>query len=264
MKLNTQFHTLVHCYLLWSVVSAASPQSTQFSAYVTVDESTLYVQGGSTVYNGSFTLNQFYPLDLTQSWNTSNPLWSEVITVGPIPVQLQSSLHSVSLSRNRRTLTFWKIYSEPPYSVNYHLNANSWEELPALPTQPTGGVFRTVQPATDPTTDRVYIPGGDPSGMLTYDPLTKTTTTLPDAPIEGSAWRGYTFAWNSVRQSIFLWGGLYSPASAHFYEYMAAAATPWRAMVIDGKSIRALLFLSRIGYTLTMSSLSFPFFFFYS
>lgn len=235
MKLSILVHILVYHSLLWSVVSAAAPQSAQFAAYVTVGESTLYVQGGTTVYNGTFSLNQFYSLDLTQSWTTSSPVWSEVITVGSIPAQLEGSRHSISLSGNQKTLTFWKMFSEPPYSysVNYNLNTNSWEELPALPTQQTGGIFRSVQPATDPTTDRVYIPGGDTSGMLAYDPLSKTATTLPDAPIMGSVWRGYTFAWNSVRQSIFLWGGVYSPASAYFYECMATATTPWRVMVID-------------------------------
>ncbi|KAG9071519.1 hypothetical protein KI688_005731 [Linnemannia hyalina] len=123
-----QLSAVVHCCLLWSVVTAAGPQPAYFSAYATVDESTFYIQGGSNISNSSIIYDQFYSLDLTQSWNVTNPPWS-ALAVGLVPARLKTVFHSISLSSNRKTLTFWDMYSLSPYSANYHLDTNAWESM---------------------------------------------------------------------------------------------------------------------------------------
>ncbi|KAF8933979.1 hypothetical protein BGZ47_010568, partial [Haplosporangium gracile] len=90
MKFSSQLCQLALCGLLWRVSTGAPPTMAYFSAYVTVDESTLYMQGGSSDSTTDITYNQFYSLDLTQSWDTSNPPWSEIPTVGPIPPELKT------------------------------------------------------------------------------------------------------------------------------------------------------------------------------
>ncbi|KAG0280620.1 hypothetical protein BGZ96_001504 [Linnemannia gamsii] len=202
---------------------------TYFSAYATVDENTLYIQGGANVLNPSLLYSQFFSLDLSRSWNTSNPPWVEVTATG-IPARLKTAFHSMSLSKDSRTLTFWDMHTSPPYSVNYHLDTKKWETLPAPPIEePFVGKF--CKAATDPTTDHVYIPGGFGTSLLAYDPSSKASSTVPMPPGGSSmTWSMYTFAWNDVRRSFLYFGGYESPAQSYFYEYTPAAVTPWTAL----------------------------------
>ncbi|OAQ25915.1 hypothetical protein K457DRAFT_22590, partial [Linnemannia elongata AG-77] len=212
-----------------------------FAAYITVDEKTLYIQGGSNVSTKAIVYNQFYSLDLTQSWDTSNPPWSEVLTDSgsPIPTRLRTVFHSISLSRNHRTLTFWDVYYSPPYSVNYHLDTNKWEELPALPLQ-RPLVSKASKAVTDPTSDQVYIPGGAGGSMLTFDPSSDTSNELAMPPGgRATSWNAASFAWNNVRQTFFLFGGFDTPES-YFYEYKPSSATPWMALSSFGSTPPAL------------------------
>ncbi|KAF9152042.1 hypothetical protein BG015_005868 [Linnemannia schmuckeri] len=207
-----------------------------FAAYTTVDENTLYIQGGANVAISSTTYNQFFSLDLTRSWNTSNPPWSEVPTAagGRIPARLKTSFHSMSLSKDRKTLTIWDMYNAPPYGVNFRLDTNKWEDLPALPQIPSD--LKVLKAATDATTDRVYLPGGSPGNrMLAYDPSSKTSTGLAMPPGGTAAsWNMYTFAWNDVRRSFLYFGGYDPVGSSFFYEYAPAAATPWTTLTSSG------------------------------
>lgn len=231
MKSSALLCSLLYCCLLWSA-SAAAPTMASFAAYITVNENTLYIQGGSNVSTSAIAYNQFFALDLTQSWNTSSPLWSEV-TSTDIPARLRTFFHSISVSRNYKTLTFWDVYYSPPYAVNYQLETKKWEKLPALPLQ-RPLVDKVSKAATDPTTDQVYIPGGAGSSMLTFDPLSSIVDTLP-MPSGGRAtsWNACTFSWNDVRKTFLLFGGFDTPGSSYFYEYKPSSATPWTALVIE-------------------------------
>ncbi|KAK3823794.1 MAG: hypothetical protein JOS17DRAFT_313620 [Linnemannia elongata] len=242
MKFSTPLCTLVYCCLLWSVASAAAPTMASFSAYITVDENILYIQGGSNVSTSAIAYNQFYSLDLTQSWNTSSPPWSVVPTASgsSIPTRLRTVFHSISLSRNHKTLTFWDVYYSPPYSVNYHLDTNKWEELPALPLQ-RPLVSKVSKAATDPSSDQVYIPGGAGSSMLSFDPFSDTSSVLEMPPGgRATSWNAASFAWNNVRQTFLLFGGFDAPGSSYFYEYKPSSATPWTALSSSGSEPPAL------------------------
>ncbi|KAG9071518.1 hypothetical protein KI688_005730 [Linnemannia hyalina] len=138
-----------------SVALARAPTMVYFTAYATVNENTLYIQGGVDVTNSSTKYDQFFSLDLTRSWNTSNPPWSEVITAagGRIPARLKTSYHSISLSKDKKTLSFWDLYNAPPYGASFHLDTNKWEDLPDLPAQiPVD--LKVLKAATDATTDQ--------------------------------------------------------------------------------------------------------------
>lgn len=250
MKFSVQLSAVVYGCFLWCS-SAAAPQQAYFSAYSTVDESTFYIQGGSNVSNSNIIYDQFYSLDLTQSWNITNPLWSEVTAVG-IPARLKAWGHSISLSSNHKTLTFWNMFNSPPYSANYHLDTKAWEELPApLSVQPFG--LQIAKAATDPTTDRVYIPGGaGNNSMLAFDPSSKNSTALADPPaVNGTStnWNGYTFVWSELRKSFLLLGGLNTPASSYFYEYKPTGAGQWSALV-TGKEIMIYLHILVVPFYL--------------
>ncbi|OAQ22417.1 hypothetical protein K457DRAFT_26092 [Linnemannia elongata AG-77] len=244
MKLSSQLCTLALCSLLWSISAETSPKPAYFAAYVTVEEKTLYIQGGSNTSTTNIAYDQFYSLDLTQSWNTSNPPWSELPTVSPVPAKLKTWGHSISLSRNQKTLTFWNLNDTISYAVSFHLDTNSWEELPALPwlTERSGdyGLHTAV---TDPRTDQVYIPGGAGKGMLVYSPISKSSTVLE---MERSAkndtfWSAYSFVWSDARQSFLYSGGAddlkaYSlgAESSYFYEYRPGSLSPWPTLGSSG------------------------------
>ncbi|KAF9152040.1 hypothetical protein BG015_005866 [Linnemannia schmuckeri] len=230
---SAKLSAVVYGCLLWSV-SAAVPQQAYLPAYATVDESTFYVQGGSNVSQPNIIYDQFYSLDLTKSWNDTNPPWSAVPAVGLMPPRLKTWAHSISVSSNNKTLTFWDMFKSPSYSINYHLETNSWEELPGLTAlQPSG--FKMAKAATDPTTDRVYIPGGVGNSMLVFDASSKNSTTIADPPgPNNTSWNAYTFVWSNLRRSFLLFGGLTSPESSYFYEYTPTAANPWNALNTTG------------------------------
>jgi hypothetical protein len=212
-----------------------------FPAYTTVDESTFYIQGGANISNSADFYTQFYALDLTQSWSTSTPLWSEVTTVGPFPERVKAIWHSISVSKDQKSLLFWDMYKTPTYSVGFRLDSGSWTDMPAPPPLKSPEL-KVCKAATDPTTDRVYIPGGAAgNNMLVYDSVFKTMTmvAMPTGR-KSTSWNYYAFAWNKVRRSFLLFGGLVSPdelnspgsAGPVLYEYSPAAATPWMAMVL--------------------------------
>ncbi|OAQ22198.1 hypothetical protein K457DRAFT_37218 [Linnemannia elongata AG-77] len=237
MSFGAWLDSLLYYCLLWSVASARAPTMVYFNAYATVDENTFYIQGGTDVTNSSITYNQFFSLDLTRSWNTSNPPWSEVITAagGRMPARLKASFHSMSLSKDKKTLTFWDLYNTPPYGSNFHLDTNKWEDLSALPAQ-IPDRLKVLKAATDATTDRVYIPGGAPGNeMLAYDPFSKAFSVIA-VPPGGTplSWSTYTFAWNEVRRSFLYFGGYEMPGPSYFYEYAPAAAIPWTALTSSG------------------------------
>ncbi|KAF9122802.1 hypothetical protein BGW39_009483 [Mortierella sp. 14UC] len=205
-------------------------------AYTTVDESTLYIQGGFDGSNSNYSTryDQFFSLDLTQDWDASNPPWSQVSVNGRMPEQLSTAGHTMSFSRAGNTLTVWDLVYPLTYAASYHLDARTWKELPSLPP-PEPGPLRFYQAATDPLTDKVFIPGSAGTSMLGYDFSNKIVSVLP-MPIGGNAtsWNRYSFVWSEMRASFLLFGGLGSPsADSYFYEYKPltdVGIDPWTSV----------------------------------
>ncbi|KAK3823798.1 MAG: hypothetical protein JOS17DRAFT_753404 [Linnemannia elongata] len=245
MKLSTQLCSLVFCSLLWSISTEASPNSAVFASYATVEESTLYIQGGVNTISGD-NMYQFYSLDLTKNWDISNQPWSEVITADPIPAKLETWGHSISLSRNQKTLTFWNINGSVSYAASFHLDTNTWEALPPLNllTKKHFSV-EIIKAATDPRTDQVYIPGGSDKGMLVYSPDSKSSTALELGPSgkNGTYWSAYSFVWSDVRKSFLYFGGYDFPGagSLYFYEYSPGRLSPWSPLSTSGSAPPALV-----------------------
>ncbi|KAH7056298.1 hypothetical protein BKA57DRAFT_489113, partial [Linnemannia elongata] len=241
MKLSSQLRTFALCSLLWSISVGELPKPAYFGAYATVEESTLYVQGGHNTNNSDFEdlYAQFFSLDLTQSWDTSNPPWSEISTIDPIPAGLKEAWgHSISHSRNQKTLTFWNINGSVSYAASFHLDTNSWEELPALPwLKQKLNNTQICTAVTDPRTDQVYIPGGADKGMLVYSPISKSSSVhqMDRTPKNSTFWSAYSFVWSDVRKSFLYSGGLDSgTGSPYFYEYRPGSLNPWSTLNSSG------------------------------
>ncbi|KAF9541120.1 hypothetical protein EC957_003401 [Mortierella hygrophila] len=223
-------------WLAWTATAQSSPMMVYNMAYATIAESTLYIHGGfnGTNPNYSTRLNQFFSLNLTQSWNTSSPLWTQITAVGSTPVQLTTAGHTMSISQSRDsqgflydTVTVWDMVNPLTYAASYYFGTKSWQELPALPP-PEPGPLRFYQAATHMETSRVYIPGCAGTSMLGYDWSTSTASVLP-MPYLGNitSWNGYSFVWNAVRGSFFLFGGVGAPSeTSYLYEYKMSTTPP--------------------------------------
>ncbi|KAK5823558.1 hypothetical protein F5H01DRAFT_410381 [Linnemannia elongata] len=205
-------------------------------AYATIDESTLYIHGGFNGTNSNYTtrFNQFFSLDLTQDWSTSDPPWTQILAVGSTPDRLTTAGHTMSISQSqdsqgflRDTVTVWDMVNPLTFAACYYFETKSWQELPAFPP-PEPGPLRFYQAATHPETGRVYIPGCAGTSMLGYDRSTSTTSVLP-MPYLGNitSWNGYGFVWNAVRGSFFLFGGVGAPSEmSYLYEYKMSTTPP--------------------------------------
>lgn len=213
-------------------------------AYTTVDERTIFIQsGGSTSLNTSVA---FYSLDLTRSWDISNPPWAPVDIVGAYPERLDARGTTMVYSRSLQTLTTLDFVRSPAYATQFHLAAGVLKDLSGLPpTQASLNAIGGLAGAVDPTSNHVYIPGAYAGGtlMLDYDLVSKTATTQPMPVVTSrtSSWSGYTFVFNEFRGSFFLWGGRGSSESPYFFEFKPGNSNPWTELVRKTKNRQCLL-----------------------
>ncbi|KAF9142470.1 hypothetical protein BG015_000843 [Linnemannia schmuckeri] len=221
----------VVCFIAWK----ASAQSPGYSmAFTTVDERTFYFQGGGgTPLNTS---ESFYSLDLTHSWETVSPPWTPVHIVGPYPERLAALGNTMVYSRSLQTLTTLDLIRSSAFITHFDLATGTYEDLSGLPpTQVSLNATDGVAGAVDPTTNHVYIPGAYAGGtlMLDFDLVSRTATTLllPAVASKTSGWSGYTFVWNEVRRSFFLWGGRGHSESSYFFEFKPGNVMPWTELV---------------------------------
>ncbi|KAF9962762.1 hypothetical protein BGZ70_007902 [Mortierella alpina] len=186
-------------------------------AFATLDEKTLYIQGG--FINQQLKSNQLFALDLTQqSWSATRPPWKP-LNLGAGPQSAPStSDHTMAVSKDKQRL----IVSNPSGAMStYNISSDSWLDPRILAQSPASTGIH--QAAMDPTTGYVYIPSGSDNGasMMVYNPVDGTASTAPMPPAAGQ--QGLSFfgaAWSTVRQSIILYGGLDSAGMhSHLLEY---------------------------------------------
>ena len=221
---------------LIAMASAQAPASTYGMAYTTIDESTLYIQGGIILPPPGGTAkitSQFYALDLTQDWNATSPPWKAL--TAPIITATQISSQSMTISPDRQTLTLWSVY--PTVVLNYSIADASWTKVPLSAGLIISG--SGLRAATDPTTGAVYIPGVGPINtnyMVRYNYLTGLVTLinipLSLVPVLDS----YSFVWCQSRKSFLLFAGNVSSMNA-FSEY-SPSTSQWTQLVRHTTTIR--------------------------
>ncbi|KAG0210503.1 hypothetical protein BGX33_004856 [Mortierella sp. NVP41] len=209
------------------------------TAYATHAEKTLFIQGGASA--NSHYENQFFSLDLTQSWNTSNPSW-KVLPIGggtaSAPVEYGLAM---AISNDGRTLMEWGARIG---ISTYDIQEGSWVGI-GVPQGVRTGFFGYVG-ATDPNTGLVYIPSVLNGGatMMVYDFVTGSTTAAPMPPMSmlNRPVGNYAWAWNTPRQSMLLHGGAnygngndpfingnlaeYSPITSRWTQLFTTGQTP--------------------------------------
>ncbi|KAF9952847.1 hypothetical protein BGZ72_005879 [Mortierella alpina] len=196
----------------FSPVHAQRPFPATAGAYATVDEKTLYVQGGITsIVNGSIVgeTNQLYALDLTREWNATNPPWTSVaVSTGTSPILWG---HAMTYSKATNSLIVWSSFLKQAlytYSLTNNASAVTQKPLPAKYSN-----FMKLKAVTDPNTGDVYVPSGMNNGteMAVYHPNNGTFTSVAMASpmVMTNAVAYYSVVWSTQRNSMILYGGFY-------------------------------------------------------
>ncbi|KAF9099578.1 hypothetical protein BGX29_007038 [Mortierella sp. GBA35] len=230
---------------LWSLLSlssllvtAQSPISVAGAAYITINEDTLYIQGGREYTSAGVNVrNQFYALDLTQpTWDTSNPPWKAIDIAGGTPQGFATAGHSLLVSPDKQTLTFWDTTNLPNSLIgNINLATKTWAPISNMPmqlNQTEGGVIAIAHP----TTGVVYSPRGyADNATLIYDFTAKTINSVPMPASANGGWRFYTFVWSEIRKTFLMWGGWSAAAggASYFYEFNPST-NAWRSLTTTG------------------------------
>ncbi|KAF9431807.1 hypothetical protein BGZ76_011672 [Entomortierella beljakovae] len=196
-------YCIIALCLLSSFTLAQTPSLTVNSAYATVNEKILYIQGGTDLQqNLSATVSQFYSLDLTQNgWNSLNPPWKALNSV-QAPVDYQ---HSMTVSQDQKSLFVWG--SLTGFST-YNIAEDSWTTVP----KPVGYAtnINGLHASTDPATGIIYVPAGATNGsVMAYNPLTHTTRYY-NPPVQfTSNVSHYGSTWCDPLSSVLMYGGFY-------------------------------------------------------
>ncbi|KAF9920384.1 hypothetical protein FBU30_009793 [Linnemannia zychae] len=231
-------HSVTFLILLTWRVSAQAPDPVSSMAYTTVDENTLYIQGGQhETATGVFKFNAFWSLDLTRKWDASAPLWSAYPYGGVKPTDLTTSFHTMVYSSTFQLFYFWNPLKS--IAINYYVANKTWEVLAGTPGRV---VFETdgYTAAMDSTNNRLYIPGGAGTNMFGYDFSVQRQSLNPMPMMSTIGWNGYTFVWSEVRKSYLLWGGNGPPATSYFYEFRPENGNPWVTLNTTGTVPRQL------------------------
>ncbi|KAG0008147.1 hypothetical protein BGZ80_003806 [Entomortierella chlamydospora] len=188
-------------------------------AYATVDERTLYIQGGENVFTN---FNQLYSLDLTTNWNTSSPPW-KALSMRLAPKDFEDGM---VVSDDNNALIVWGYHTG---ISTYNITSDSWSIV--TKTQPAS-IHPTVgkRIVADPRTGIIYKLASksslkkDPQIFVAYNPATNTTQLLTLPPVLAATQIDYhSLVWSTQRNSILLYGGYFDPTNqfnTEFYEYV--------------------------------------------
>ncbi|KAF9089682.1 hypothetical protein BGX23_006512 [Mortierella sp. AD031] len=138
----------------------------------------------------------------------------------------------MSVSADQQTLTLWD--SIPGgLVVNYSISANTWALVPGVGTTGNNSVTR-LKAATDPTTGLVYIPKGT-NNLFVYQfgkgPL--APELMPPLMVDGL--NSYTWVWNEVRESFFLFGGeTTEPYMGTYFQEFSPSKRSWIVLPTSG------------------------------
>ncbi|KAK3806632.1 MAG: hypothetical protein J3Q66DRAFT_392754 [Benniella sp.] len=189
------------------------PTSTSQSAYSSIDGKALYVQGG--VFKTGYSTNPAFMVDLSQSWNTSNPVYQQLQT-GYV-----QNHAAVGVSSDRK----WWTVLIGNLVARYSADTNAWVPLVTISMDKTFGVTG----ATDPATDMMYIPfayakSGD---IATVRINLKTGEVNNDSRGHSMKHKSlYSTAWNALRESVIY----VSPSGVYEYQW----AEGWSALTKNG------------------------------
>jgi len=195
--------------LVWTAIpqisaqsSSATPSPVQEFAFAR-SGSKLLVSGGRAVVNNvqANLTGQLFALDLSQSWDVSNPPWTQL--AGSTPAYWY---YMVAAPDNNTVYTLASGINNSMTVSTYNVQANVW--LPSVMTMPvTTETRQGVRPILDPTSLLIYL---DASIYLdVFNPNSGGLTSVLSMPPNTFTSRMFAGGvYNQARHSLLYYGGL--------------------------------------------------------
>ncbi|KAF9201934.1 hypothetical protein BGZ49_007865 [Haplosporangium sp. Z 27] len=198
----TAFFLLLISSILISNVQSYQPLVTYAASSAFVEGQAIYILGGLGVANATSTSSNFiqqsFMIDLSQSWNTTNPVYKK-LSNGPT-----ATAYSVALSPNGQDL----IVFANGTAFTYDLKSNTWSLI-----YTNSYISRTngLSAVTDPKAGVVYVPYGYngvnsswyTSSMLAIKVSTNAISSIPMDPAINSTYY-YATAWSAQYSSLYI------------------------------------------------------------
>ncbi|KAF9935146.1 hypothetical protein FBU30_007525 [Linnemannia zychae] len=179
-----------------------SPVAAFDMGYITIDENTFYLLGGVEIAERNLThedARQFYSLDLTTNWDTSNPSWKALPYPSPnTPPSIWRYNVFMTATLDSHVFTMWSF--TPGRAFNFNISDGLCTQAP-VPTSLSGwGTFG----AANPETGEVFILGAtiEHDSITRVNPMTGSSNTmaLPQNLVSNLPYNG--FAWCQPRKSF--------------------------------------------------------------
>ncbi|KAF9433723.1 hypothetical protein BGZ76_009056 [Entomortierella beljakovae] len=171
-------------------------------AYLAINETTLYIHGGSIQTNNAhnYPFRQLFSLDISQPWDDTAPRWKN-LTPANTP---EDSYHTIFLSKDQKSIVSWGFRSG---LSTYSIGENNWTQTVAMPTSSLRSTG--LQAVSDPNTGLVYIPSAANNGlnMMQYDTTTGATVSLPMPSEFTLKVVNYGVVWSTYANGIIMYGG---------------------------------------------------------
>lgn len=182
-----------------NTVLAQVPTAATALQYATLDETTLFIFGGSTVSQS--TLGQLYSLDLTTAWADTSPPW-KALPSGP-----PTSSKSMAVSPDKSSIVVYDLLNG---ISTFNISRNQWTSTLVKNTFSVGNGLAAV---ANPDNGKAYIPLNQQaplSGMqMIVIPFPNGTaysfSGLPAKPVTLLYY--YGAVWSSMRGTILYYGG---------------------------------------------------------
>ncbi|KAF9978044.1 hypothetical protein BGZ73_003971 [Actinomortierella ambigua] len=203
----------------------------------------LYIQGGNIDFRdpNPIRTGQFYRLDLSVPWNTSQPAWYK-LKDGPV-----NAIFPAVFSLDEKTMITFHSGISTTFAYKYSVDSDTWSPSSLRVSNPD---FQGINAVTDLSTGLVYVAAGYSSpyrdNMDVFDFAIDDirSSKLPPSSQAFEARAYYTNVWSRFRKSILYFGGynasLAPVSSAVVTEYVPSTQV-WSTLTPTGTgpSIRA-------------------------
>ncbi|KAF9978338.1 hypothetical protein BGZ65_007033, partial [Modicella reniformis] len=184
----------------------------------------LYIGGGWADFNAPFPTTQSFAIDLSVSWNASNPKFISL----PDGPAYENGASARSADGKQ-----WMACGDHICQVT-NPETGAWSQLFTVPE--TNGYIDRVSAATDPETGLVYIPNGSYHSLMKVNLAARAFELVALHPTLMNT-KAYSVAWSVPLRKMLLFGGTTGAIGQtdRFNAYSYSSAEGWRDLTTTMK-----------------------------